>query len=64
MITTTDYEKIHSLQTELIRKQDRTIDELRASNKILEAANNVLAEALSRTLTREGRDRVYTGARG
>ena len=32
MITTTDYEKIHSLQTELIRKQDRTIEELRAWN--------------------------------
>lgn len=63
MITTIDYEKIHSLQTELIRKQDRTIDELRASNKILEAANKVLAEALSRALTREGRDRVFIPAR-
>ena len=56
MITEVDYEKIHSLQTELIRKQDRTIDELRASNKIL-------AEALSRALTREGRDRVFIPAR-
>lgn len=63
MITTIDYEKIHSLQTELIRKQDRTIDELRASNKILEAANKVLAEALSRALAREGRDRVFIPAR-
>ena len=63
MITTIDYEKIHSLQTELIRKQDRTIDELRTSNKILEAANKVLAEALSRALTREGRDRVFIPAR-
>ena len=63
MITTTDYEKIHSLQTELIRKQDRTIDELRASNKILEATNKILAEALSRALTREGRDRVFIPAR-
>lgn len=63
MITTIDYEKIHSLQTELIRKQDRTIDELRASSKILEAANKVLAEALSRALTREGRDRVFIPAR-
>lgn len=63
MITTIDYEKIHSLQTELIRKQDRTINELRASNKILEAANKVLAEALSRALTREGRDRVFIPAR-
>lgn len=63
MITTVDYEKIHSLQTELIRKQDRTINELRASNKILEAANKVLAEALSRALTREGRDRVFIPAR-
>lgn len=63
MITTIDYEKIHSLQTELVRKQDRTIDELRTSNKILEAANKVLAEALSRALTREGRDRVFIPAR-
>lgn len=63
MITEVDYEKIHSLQTELIRKQDRTIDELRASNRILEAANKLLAEALSRALTREGRDRVFIPAR-
>lgn len=63
MINTIDYEKIHSLQTELIRKQDRTINELRASNKILKAANKVLAEALSRALTREGRDRVFIPAR-
>lgn len=63
MINTIDYEKIHSLQTELIRKQDRTINELRASNKILEAANKVLAEALSQALTREGRDRVFIPAR-
>ena len=51
------------MQTELIRKQDRTINELRASNKILEAANKVLAEALSQALTREGRDRVFIPAR-
>lgn len=63
MITEVDYEKIHSLQTELIRKQDRTIDELRASNKILEATNKILAEALSRALTCEGRDRVFIPAR-
>lgn len=63
MITEVDYEKIHSLQTELIRKQDRTIDGLRASNRILEATNKILAEALSRALTHEGRDRVFIPAR-
>ena len=56
-------EKLHAIQSEIIRKQEREINELRASKRILEATNQALAEALERALSREGRDRVFVPVR-
>ena len=55
---TVSYEKMHAIQSDIIKKQEREINELRASKRMLEATNQTLAEALSRALSREGRDRV------
>ena len=51
------------LQREIIKKQQREINSLRASNRILEATSQTLAEALSQALAREGRDRVFVPVR-
>ena len=56
-------EKLHAIQSEIIKKQEREINELRASKRILEATNQTLAEALERALSREGRDRVFVPVR-
>ena len=56
---TVSYEKMHAIQSDIIRNQEREINELRASKRMLEATNQTLAEALSRALSREGRDRVF-----
>ena len=56
---TVSYEKMHAIQSDIIRKQEREINELRASKRMLEATNQTLAEALSRALSREGRARVF-----
>lgn len=53
------YEKMNAIQSRIIREQEREINELRASKKILEATNQTLAEALAQALSREGRDRVF-----
>ena len=57
------YEKMHAIQSDIIKKQEREINELRASKRILEATNQTLAEALERALSREGRDRVFVPVR-
>ena len=57
------YEKMHAIQSEIIRKQESEINDLRASKAILEATNKTLAQALSRALAREGRDRVFVPVR-
>ena len=57
------YEKMHAIQSEIIRKHESEINDLRASKAILEATNKTLAEALSRALAREGRDRVFVPVR-
>lgn len=57
------YEKMYAIQSEIIRKQESEINDLRASKAILEATNKTLAEALSRALAREGRDRVFVPVR-
>lgn len=51
------------IQREIIKKQQREINSLRASNRVLEATSQTLAEALSQALTREGRDRVFVPVR-
>lgn len=51
------------LQREIIKKQQREINSLRASNRVLEATSQTLAEALSQALAREGRDRVFVPVR-
>lgn len=56
-------EKIQSLQSETIKRQEREINELRESKQILEATNRTLAEALANALSREGRDRVFVPLR-
>lgn len=56
---TVPYEKMHAIQSDIIRKQEREINRLRESNRILEATAQTLAEALSQALSREGRDRVF-----
>lgn len=58
-IETVSYEKMHAIQSDIIRKQEREINALRESNRILEATAQTLAEALSQALSREGRDRVF-----
>lgn len=59
MVETVSFEKIHAVQSKLIREQDKEIERLRESNRVLEATNQTLAEALARALSREGRDRVF-----
>lgn len=56
-------EKIQSLQSETIKRQEREINELRESKRILEATNRTLAEALANALSREGSDRVFVPLR-
>ena len=56
---TVPYEKMHAIQSDIIRKQEREINALRESNRILEATAQTLAEALAQALSREGRDRVF-----
>ncbi len=56
---TVPYEKTHAIQSDIIKKQEREINALRESNRILEATAQTLAEALSQALSREGRDRVF-----
>lgn len=51
------------LQREIIKKQQREINSLRASNRVLEATSQTLAEALSQALAREGRGRVFVPVR-
>nr|DAU98660.1 MAG TPA: hypothetical protein [Caudoviricetes sp.] len=60
---TVPYEKMHAIQSEIIKKQEREINRLRESNRILEATAQTLAEALSQALSREGRDRVFVPVR-
>lgn len=60
---TVPYEKMHAIQSDIIRKQEREINALRESNRILEATAQTLAEALSQALSREGRDRVFVPVR-
>lgn len=56
---TIPYEKMHAIQSDIIRKQEREINALRESNRVLQATAQTLAEALSQALSREGRDRVF-----
>ena len=57
------YEKMHAIQSDIIKKQEREINALRESNRVLQATAQTLAEALSQALTREGRDRVFVPVR-
>lgn len=59
MVEKVSFEKIHAVQSKLIREQDKEIERLRESNRVLEATNQTLAEALAQALSREGRDRVF-----
>lgn len=59
MVEKVSFEKIHAVQSKLIREMDREIERLRESNRVLEATNQTLAEALAQALSREGRDRVF-----
>ena len=52
-----------AIQSDIIKKQEREINALRESNRILEATAQTLAEALSQALSREGRDRVFVPVR-
>ena len=63
MVEKVSFEKIHAVQSKLIREQDKEIERLRESNRVLEATNQTLAEALARALSREGRDRVFVPLR-
>lgn len=56
---TIPYEKMHAIQSDIIKKQEREINALRESNRVLQATAQTLAEALSQALSREGRDRVF-----
>lgn len=60
---TVPYEKMHAIQSDIIKKQEREINRLRESNRILEATAQTLTEALSQALSREGRDRVFVPVR-
>lgn len=60
---TVPYEKMHAIQSDIIRKQEREINSLRESNRVLQATAQTLAEALSQALSREGRDRVFVPVR-
>ena len=57
------YEKMLEVQTDLIRRQDRKIDELTDANNALRLTAQTLAEALVRELDREGRDRAFVPAK-
>ncbi len=59
MVEKVSFEKIHAVQSKLIREMDKEIERLRESNRVLEATNQTLAEALAQALSREGRDRVF-----
>ena len=59
MVEKVSFEKIHAIQSKLIREQDKEIERLRESNRVLEVTNQTLAEALARALSQEGRDRVF-----
>ena len=56
---TVPYETMHAIQSDIIKKQEREINRLRESNRVLQATAQTLAEALSQALSREGRDRVF-----
>ena len=60
---TVSYEKMHAIQSDIIKKQEREINELRASKRILEVTNQALAEALERAMYRDGSDRVFVPVR-
>lgn len=60
---TIPYEKMHAIQSDIIKKQEREINALRESNRVLQATAQTLAEALSQALSREGRDRVFVPVR-
>lgn len=60
---TVPYEKMHAIQSDIIKKQEREINALRESNRVLQATAQTLAEALSQALSREGRDRVFVPVR-
>ena len=60
---TVSYEKMHAIQSDIIKKQEREINALRESNRVLQATAQTLAEALSQALSREGRDRVFVPVR-
>lgn len=47
------------IQREIIKSQQREINDLRQCNRVLESTNQLLADALDSTLKREGRDRVF-----
>jgi hypothetical protein len=52
------------MQSKLIRQQQSQINDLRQCNKMLERANQLLADALAAVLEREGRDRVFVPREG
>ena len=60
---TVPYKKMHAIQSDIIRKQEREINALRESNRVLQATAQTHAEALSQALSREGRDRVFVPVR-
>lgn len=60
---TIPYEKMHAIQSDIIKKQEREINALRESNRVLQATAQTLAEALAQALSREGRDRVFVPVR-
>ena len=60
---TVPYEKMHAIQSDIIKKQEREINALRESNRVLQATAQTLAEALAQALSREGRDRVFVPVR-
>ena len=47
------------IQREIIKNQQREINDLRQCNRVLESTNQLLADALDSALRREGRDRVF-----
>ena len=57
------FEKMHAIQSEIIRRQQQEIDSLRASNHVLEVTSQTLAQALSNALEKEGRDRIFVQVR-
>ena len=60
---TVPYEKMHAIQSDIIKRQEREINALRESNRVLQATAQTLAEALAQALSREGRDRVFVPVR-